>query len=509
MGISAQNSRAAGVSILFLAVTLVSLHAQAPPAEATNWRAKLPELQLSTRQIANLHNLIKRSQTADFRSISMETGSAALLQSHCLYEEAVQDMLGGDETGARQKVDQAIALVLSLPDEDKPALRRLVLAQEALSAPGSPTDLQARIVALANTVQQNSLPSTEVMLKFQYEAELWLTSAELLLQAFTALEAAPRQPRALAEIVEKAGTEICGERTLVAALTAEADHSLTQHEVLLDQLVFQKRQEALFEKLFAALTARVKALPNALQPSAFALLTLWFGQSPEGLSPVPINETLLSPEEMNDYFSALDSLLSLTENTGLSAIREKMVLSVPEAVLDRCPANRAGLHLADALIDAGQVSLATEVAQSIATRNPELAPDVAVLEIKGKVKASQWTAAVQKAESALQAHGRETMPTDAFYWTAQAQIKTDQTSEAIRNFKEFVTRSPGSRLAPTAALMAGLLHLNLKKTDEAKADLEFTVKTYPNSPAAEKARKFLAISARQGEPVLRDPKDTR
>lgn len=505
----APKSRGVFATLLLFALSLASLHTQTSPAESTNWRSKLPEVQLATRQLAHLHNLIKRGQMENFHSVSLKTGSEKLLQAHCLYEEAVQEMLGGRDVEALLKIDQAISVVKALPGRDQPALRRLVLAKEALTEPAPAKAFQARIALIADTVQKQSIPTTEVGLTSQYLLEQWFTSAEMILRAWSALETAPRQPQAQAGIVEKTATQICAEKTLLSALTAEADTSVMQHEVLLDQLVFQNRQGAIFGKIFSCLTERVKTLPNALQPAAFALFTFWCGETTGEVVAIPMDDKLLSPEEMADYFGFLDSLLSITQVSGLEKIRERMAESVPLPVLERCPANEAGLQLADALIDGGQIDRAMKLAKKLEAENPKLAPQVARLEIKSKVESGQWTEAVQIAEAALRLHGRESMPPDALYLLAEAQVKTDQSTEAIRNFKEFVDRSPGSRLAPTAALMAGLLHLNQQKLEEAKADFEFTARTYPHSPAAEKALSFLAISTRQGDSIMRDPRDTR
>ncbi|MBD3642019.1 MAG: tol-pal system protein YbgF [Marinobacter sp.] len=81
---------------------------------------------------------------------------------------------------------------------------------------------------------------------------------------------------------------------------------------------------------------------------------------------------------------------------------------------------------------------------------------------------------------------------NAYYWLGEVYLVKPQLEQAKQAFTIVATRFPDHRKAPDAVYKLGVTLDRLGESDEARRRMQSVVDDYPNSSAAELARKFLS-----------------
>lgn len=473
--------------VLVLILALCTAHA------GVDLREQLKTLQKQTRTMDAYAGNLERRQIDRFYSTSLELNSDALLKASCLYEEAAQLLLDKKPADAFLKITTLLTDLSEHNEKMNAYFRRAISTREILRRePPSKASGEKHIVEVADiitkspgTFSDNSIP------RYQFQVEEWYLATRTLLDAFDKLINIPRNTNLQLEIVKDSALKILQYRNLLLFMTKESENSVMFHETLLDKLVFEKRGKNVLPALQECIIGRISELPNSLKPGALALLSVWYSITPlPDQTPVLWRKGVLSKEEIAEYFRCLDEILKQCEYLNLYTERKKMGSSFPEDILPMCPSEDVGTHIADILIEASRHQEAFVLLDRIESDTNK--GTVTALRIKNLLRKGSPDAAVALAVSVNDTL-RETDP-EIFYWQAESNLKLAQYAQAAKNYAEFVKRSPSSRLAPAAALMAGIALLNTGKMNDARPHFLVVAENYPNSPEAEKARSFLAGS---------------
>ncbi|OGP74518.1 MAG: hypothetical protein A2Y80_05385 [Deltaproteobacteria bacterium RBG_13_58_19] len=122
---------------------------------------------------------------------------------------------------------------------------------------------------------------------------------------------------------------------------------------------------------------------------------------------------------------------------------------------------------------------------------PPGAPDKAYSEALSLYQSKKYASAREKFHQYLRSQPKGPKAPEARYHLADSFFQEKQYKEAANEFNKVALQHPQNILAPTAMLRQALAYKNLQQTPNYRTTLKKLVQTYPNSPEAQEAQKWL------------------
>ena len=119
------------------------------------------------------------------------------------------------------------------------------------------------------------------------------------------------------------------------------------------------------------------------------------------------------------------------------------------------------------------------------------APDKAYSEGLSLYQSKKYTLAREKFHQYLNSQPQGAKAPEARYHLADSFFQEKQYKEAAVEFNKVALQHPQNILAPTAMLRQALAYKNLQQTPNYRTTLKKLVQTYPDSPEAQEAQKWL------------------
>lgn len=104
----------------------------------------------------------------------------------------------------------------------------------------------------------------------------------------------------------------------------------------------------------------------------------------------------------------------------------------------------------------------------------------------------QYDEAISRLYDFIDTYPEGDLTVNAYYWLGEVYLVKPQLEQAKQAFTIVATRYPDHRKAPDAVYKLGVTLDRMGDKQEARRRMETVVKDYPNSSAAELAKKFLA-----------------
>jgi hypothetical protein len=466
--------------------TIIALILALPVAYCTDYTDSQPRESLIKTQ-NDLRVLVARSEghppTRDYYSSALETTNPSLLGAHREFEQGVVCELQKRPSDARGHWKASRGLLESGDEEGKRWLRRAnaaILQREFidLHMKGDPA-LVARLVGEAKVVvDSNPLPASESIPIQQLIVEHWLFSSDIMFRFSNWLASAPKD--AQLDGAKRALEAICQHRLLTEKMIS--GQKSTDHEAMIDSVVFEKGMPALFVSLFRNVKLAGQRLPESTRATWTALLAVWATEATdEHLASNAWDEGVLPKPFQADRFRALSALTTILNRFDFPDAARNLAKGV--ATLDPTECREA--NVSELLIDGGQLDAASAFLKAVETGGPS--DETRLLRVRLLYAQGRAVEAASTAAEMVSRNG----PPESHFWQGKALLALNKQAEARKAFLDFVSRSPESGLAPEACLLSAMLSSNLHETQQASTYYEETMARYPNSKEARRASELL------------------
>ncbi|MCK9588489.1 MAG: tetratricopeptide repeat protein [Terrimicrobiaceae bacterium] len=422
----------------------------------------------------------------DYYSSALETTDPSLLEAHREFERGVVFLLQNQPSEAREHWKASLRLLESGDEEGKRWLRRAnaaVVQREIIDLhQKGDAALVARLVGEAKgVVDRNSLPASGSIPTRQSMVEHWLFSSEIMFRFANWLADDGPKDVQLAG-AKRALEEICRHRLLTEKMISGQRN--TDHEAMIDHVVFEKGMTASFVSLFYNVRLAGKRLPPSTRATWTALLATWATEATdEHLVSNAWDEGVLPKPFQAERFQVLSALTTVLNRFEFPDSARKLAKGVATLDATACPPDET--VLAGLLIDGTQLEAASaflDAAEAGGTSDKTRLLRIRLLYAQGRN-----AEAASKASELISRSG----PPESHFWHGKALLALDKQAEARKAFRDFVSRSPESRLAPEACLLSAMLSSNLHEPRLASTYYEETMARYPNSKEARRASELL------------------